>query len=126
MPLTGLSLEMYIFHFEAISMSTHIFGSKRPISTYLGSLERPWPVDGFVFIFCPKMGLWPAPDSITIPKIPNFGHDWALSIGNFVLLIISRIRSYLEKKLAALMACARFQGQFIFFIHKQLPHFYLK
>jgi hypothetical protein len=27
MPLTGLSLEMYIFHFEAISLSTHISGS---------------------------------------------------------------------------------------------------
>jgi hypothetical protein len=46
MPLTGLSLEMYIFHFEAISLSTHISGSKRSIFTYLGSLERPWPVDG--------------------------------------------------------------------------------
>jgi hypothetical protein len=46
MPLTGLSLEIYIFHFEAISLSTHISGSKRPIFTYLGSLERPWPVDG--------------------------------------------------------------------------------
>jgi hypothetical protein len=33
MPLTGLSLEMYIFHFEAISLSTHISGSKRPIFT---------------------------------------------------------------------------------------------
>jgi hypothetical protein len=62
------------------------------------------------------MGLWPAPDSKTIPKFPNFGHDWALSIGNFVLLIISGIRSYLEKKLAAQMACARFQGQFNFFL----------
>jgi hypothetical protein len=41
MPLTGLSLEMYIFHFEAISLSTHISGSKQPIFTYLGSLERP-------------------------------------------------------------------------------------
>jgi hypothetical protein len=28
MPLTGLSLEMYSFHFEAISLSTHISGSK--------------------------------------------------------------------------------------------------
>jgi hypothetical protein len=28
MSLTGLSLEMYIFHFEAISLSTHISGSK--------------------------------------------------------------------------------------------------
>jgi hypothetical protein len=46
MPLTGLSLEMYIFHFEAISLSTHISGSKRPIFTNLDSLERSWPVDG--------------------------------------------------------------------------------
>jgi hypothetical protein len=46
MPLTGLSLEMYIFHFEAISLSTHISGSKRPIFTNLDSLERPWDVDG--------------------------------------------------------------------------------
>jgi hypothetical protein len=46
MPLTGLSLEMHIFHSEANSLSTHISGSKRPIFTYLGSLESPWPVDG--------------------------------------------------------------------------------
>jgi hypothetical protein len=46
MPLTGLSLEMYIFHFEAISLSTHISGSKRPIFKNLDSLERPWHVDG--------------------------------------------------------------------------------
>jgi hypothetical protein len=46
MYLTGLSLEMYIFHFEAISMSTHISVSKRPIFTYKGFLERPWPIDG--------------------------------------------------------------------------------
>jgi hypothetical protein len=110
MPLTGLSLEMYIFHFEAISLSTHISGSKRPISTYLGSLERPWPVDGFVFIFSPKIGLCPVPDSITIPKIPNFGHDWALSIGNFVLLIISRIRSYLEKKIGSANGLRQISG----------------
>jgi hypothetical protein len=46
MPLTGLSLDMYIFHFEAISLSTHISGSKRPIFTNLDSLERLWHVDG--------------------------------------------------------------------------------
>jgi hypothetical protein len=46
MSLTGLSVEMYIFHFEAISLSTHISGSKRPIFTNLDSLERPWPTDG--------------------------------------------------------------------------------
>jgi hypothetical protein len=40
MPLTGLSLEMYIFHFEAISLSTHISGSKRPIFTILVLFER--------------------------------------------------------------------------------------
>jgi hypothetical protein len=40
MPLTGLSLEMYIFHFEAISLSTHISGSKRPIFTNLVLFER--------------------------------------------------------------------------------------
>jgi hypothetical protein len=57
MSLTGLSLEMYIFHFEAIAFSTHISGSKRPNFTNLVSLERPWPVA------CgPKMGLWSAPD----------------------------------------------------------------
>jgi hypothetical protein len=44
--LTGLSLEMYIFHFEAISLSTHISGFKRPIFINLDSLERPWPIDG--------------------------------------------------------------------------------
>jgi hypothetical protein len=47
MSLTGLCLEMYIFHFEAISLSTHIFGPKRSIFTNLDSLERPWPIDGF-------------------------------------------------------------------------------
>jgi hypothetical protein len=46
MSLTGLNLEMYIFHFEAISLSTHISGSKRPIFTNLDSMERPWPIDG--------------------------------------------------------------------------------
>jgi hypothetical protein len=60
MPLIGLSLEMYIFHFEAIFLSTHISGSKQPIFTYFGSLERPWPVDGSYCMFDPKMGLWPA------------------------------------------------------------------
>jgi hypothetical protein len=43
MSLPALSLEMYISHFKAISLSTHISGSKRRISD-------------------PKMGLWPAPD----------------------------------------------------------------
>jgi hypothetical protein len=42
MSLTGLSLEMCIFHFKAISLSTLISRSKRPIFTYLGSLERTW------------------------------------------------------------------------------------
>jgi hypothetical protein len=60
MPLTGLSLEMYIFHFEAISLSTHISGSKRPIFTYLGSLERPWSVDGSERIRSPEKDLRPA------------------------------------------------------------------
>jgi hypothetical protein len=46
MSLTGLSLEMYIFHFEAISLSPHISGSKRPIFTNLDSLEMPWRIDG--------------------------------------------------------------------------------
>jgi hypothetical protein len=40
------SLEMYIFHFEAISMSIDISGSKRPIFTNIDSLERPWLIDG--------------------------------------------------------------------------------
>jgi hypothetical protein len=44
--LTGLSLEMYIFHFEAIYLSTHISGSRRPIFTNLDLLKRPWPIDG--------------------------------------------------------------------------------
>jgi hypothetical protein len=60
MPLTGLSLGMYIFHFEAIFLSTHISGSKRPIFTYLGSLERPWPVDGSERNRSPEKDLWPA------------------------------------------------------------------
>jgi hypothetical protein len=115
MPLTGLSLEMYIFHFEAISLSTHISGSKRLISTFLGSLERSWPVDGFVIIIFPKMCLWPASDSKTIPKIPNFGHDWALSNGNFVLLFITRIRSYLEKNWLRLWPAPDFRASLIFF-----------
>jgi hypothetical protein len=47
-------LEMYIFHFEAISLSTHISGSKQPIFTNLDSLERPWHVDGFLRNISPK------------------------------------------------------------------------
>jgi hypothetical protein len=60
MPLTGLSLELYIFHFEAIFLSTHISGSKQPIFTYLGSLERPWPVDGSKRNRSPEIDRWPA------------------------------------------------------------------
>jgi hypothetical protein len=62
MSLTDLSFEMYIFHFEAISLSTHISGSKRPIFTNLESLERFWPVDGFKLMSDPKIGLWSAPE----------------------------------------------------------------
>jgi hypothetical protein len=62
MSLTGLSLEMYIFHFEANSLFTHISGFKRPIFTNLGSLERPWPIDGSQRMSDPKMRLWSAPD----------------------------------------------------------------
>jgi hypothetical protein len=61
------------------------------------------------------MGLWPAPDSKTIPKIPNFCHDWAQSIGNFVLLIISRIRSYLEKNWLRQWPAPDFRASLIFF-----------
>jgi hypothetical protein len=57
MPLTGLSLEMYIFHFEAISLSTHISDSKRPFFKNLDSLERPWHVDGSKRNFSPKKEL---------------------------------------------------------------------
>jgi hypothetical protein len=46
MSLTGLSLEIYIFHFEAIGLATHISGYKRAIFTNFDSLERSWPVDG--------------------------------------------------------------------------------
>jgi hypothetical protein len=46
MSLAGLSLEMYIFHFEAISLSIRISGSKRAVFTNLDSLEWPWPIDG--------------------------------------------------------------------------------
>jgi hypothetical protein len=62
MSLPGLSLEMYIFHFEVISLSTHISGSEQPIFTHLGSLERPWPLDGSLCMSAPKMRLWSAPD----------------------------------------------------------------
>jgi hypothetical protein len=39
-----LATAPYFFHFKAIPLSPHIFGFKRPIFTYLGSLERSWPV----------------------------------------------------------------------------------
>jgi hypothetical protein len=32
------------------------------------------------------MVLWPAPDQKKNPEIPNFGHDRALSIRNFMLM----------------------------------------
>jgi hypothetical protein len=57
MSLTGLSLEMYIFHFEAISLSTHISGSKRPIFTNLDSLEIHWSINGSQRMSDPKMEL---------------------------------------------------------------------
>jgi hypothetical protein len=59
MPLSGLSLDMYIFHFEAISLSTHDSGSKRPIFKNLDSLERPWHVDGSQRNLSPKKELLP-------------------------------------------------------------------
>jgi hypothetical protein len=59
-------------------------GSMQPTFTYLGSLEKPWPIDGSYLD--PGLGLWPAPDSRESPKmyISDFG---ALSIRNFVLII---------------------------------------
>jgi hypothetical protein len=59
MPLTGLSLEMYIFQFEAISLSTHIYGSKQPRPWPTGQ-PRPWPVDGSKGNRSPEIDLWPA------------------------------------------------------------------
>jgi hypothetical protein len=72
MPWTGLSLEMYIFRFEAISLSTHISGSKRTIFTNLDSLERSWPVDGSYRMSDPKMGLWAAPDLKKSKNLSNY------------------------------------------------------
>jgi hypothetical protein len=51
-------------------------------------LERSWPVDGSYCILDHGLGLWPAPDSRESPKLYNSGHDGALSIRNFVLIMI--------------------------------------
>jgi hypothetical protein len=37
-------------------------GFKQPIFTYLGSLEKSWPIDGSKRMFDHGLGLWPAPD----------------------------------------------------------------
>jgi hypothetical protein len=57
--------------------------SKRPIFTYLGSMERSWP--GSKRIFDLKMRLRFVPDSKRSKKKSNFGHDRVLSIRNFML-----------------------------------------
>jgi hypothetical protein len=75
MSLTGSSLEMYIFHFEAIPLSTLISGFKPPIFTYLGSFERPLPVMVLSALLLLKWEMWPATNSKRSPKISNFGHD---------------------------------------------------
>jgi hypothetical protein len=62
---------MYIFHYEAISLSTHISGFKRPIFTNLDSLEKPRPIDGSERMSDPKMGLWSAPN-LESPKIISY------------------------------------------------------
>ena len=61
MYLTGISLEMNIFHL-VVSMLAHISGSECPIFTLLVSLDRFWVAE------CPscriktRLGLWPTPD----------------------------------------------------------------
>jgi hypothetical protein len=72
MSLTGLSLELFIFHFEAIPLSTHISGSKRPI---------------------PKMGLWFAPHlKIQNPKIQKeYGKLLKRLIIRFLAFLIARL-----------------------------------
>jgi hypothetical protein len=77
--LTGFSLGMNIFHFEAFSCPHENLGSKQLIFTYLGSLERSWPVDGSYHIFDHELGLCPAPDPKESLKILKMDNDGALS-----------------------------------------------
>jgi hypothetical protein len=93
MSLTGFSLGMNIFHFEAFPLSAlksrfqvtnlHIFGLVAKV------LAR---IDGFYCFFDHALGLWPAPDSRESPKMYNFDHDGSQSIRNFVLIMI-RLKS---------------------------------
>jgi hypothetical protein len=64
MPLTGLSLEMYIFHFEAISLSTlHSYHRFQATDLHkFGLVGKAWPVDGSKRMSVPKMGLWATSD----------------------------------------------------------------
>jgi hypothetical protein len=88
MSLTGFSLGMYIFHFEAFPLSAgksrfqfqatnlHTFGLVGKVGKLL---------DHSYCIFDHGLGLWPAPDSSQSQKLYNSGHDGdgALSIRNF-------------------------------------------
>jgi hypothetical protein len=91
MSLTGLSLGINIFHFETFPLSAlksrfqetnlHMFGLVGKV------LARSWFLSHDHIL-----GLWPAPDSRESSKVYNSGHDGALSIRNFVLIMI-RLKS---------------------------------
>jgi hypothetical protein len=70
------------------------------------SLERSWPGAGSKDRFSPQLGLRPAPDpneSFKIPKIDDVG---ALSIRNFVFMMVPMLKSRFEPKcLVACVAC---------------------
>jgi hypothetical protein len=75
MSLTGFSLGMNIFHFEAFPLYALKFRFQVTNLHIFGSLERSWPKNGSYCIFDYGLGLWPAPDSKESPKMYNFCHD---------------------------------------------------
>jgi hypothetical protein len=80
MSLTGFSLGIKIFHFEGFPLSVlkhrfQVTNLHNVQCTYLGSLERSWPVNGSYCIFDHGLGLWIAPDSRESLKMYNSGHD---------------------------------------------------
>jgi hypothetical protein len=56
----------------------------------LGLLERPWPVDGSQCIFNPELGLF------IQKKVQNSGHVGALSVRNFILMMVILIENSFE------------------------------
>jgi hypothetical protein len=64
--LTGYSLGMNFFTLGLFRCLQENLGSKQPIFTNLGSLEKSWPVDGSYRIFDHGLGQWLAPDSMII------------------------------------------------------------